>query len=169
MMTVPMRGFTLLEIMVVMVLVGILASFAMLSAGMGSRERLAEEARRLAALVALHRQEAIIGGELHAIRFSDNAYAFLTLNQHGQWQSPETARALTQHKLPKDISLRLWVENRPADLRIADQPQVFLQNSGETTEFVAIFEPRDSVDPDAARYRVASDILGHMESGEVKP
>ena len=57
-MTTLPRGFTLLEIMVVLVLVGIITSFALLSVGGGPRERLAEEARRLAALVELHQQEA---------------------------------------------------------------------------------------------------------------
>ena len=57
-----LRGFTLLEIMVVMVLIGILSSLAVLSIGGGPRDRLAEEGRRLAALVELHQQEAILTG-----------------------------------------------------------------------------------------------------------
>ena len=42
-MITPPRGFTLLEILVVMVLMGILSSLAVLSAGGGPQDRLAHE------------------------------------------------------------------------------------------------------------------------------
>jgi general secretion pathway protein H len=79
----PPRGFTLLEIMVVLVLIGIITSFALLSVGGGPRDRLAEEAQRLAALVELHQQEAILSGELRGIRFARTGYAILTPGRKG--------------------------------------------------------------------------------------
>ena len=51
--------------MVVMVLIGIITSFAVLSVGGGPRDRLAEEGRRLAALLELHQQEAILLSLIH--------------------------------------------------------------------------------------------------------
>ncbi len=167
-MTTPPRGFTLLEIMVVLVLVGIITSFALLSVGGGPRERLAEEARRLAALVELHQQEAILNGETRGIQFSRTGYALLTLGEKGQWQSPTAANTLIQHTLPEDIALGLWVEDRAVDLKTtAKLPQVLLLASGETTEFVAVFGFADDRAPDAPRYRVAGDALGRLTMAEV--
>jgi general secretion pathway protein H len=76
---------------------------------------LAEEAQRLAALVQLHQQEAILSGELRGIRFNRTGYAMLSLDENGQWRTPAAANTLTQHKLPEDIILGLWVEGRPAE------------------------------------------------------
>jgi general secretion pathway protein H len=162
------RGFTLLEIMVVLVLVGIITSFALLSVGGGPRERLAEEARRLAALVELHQQEAILRGETRGIQFGRAGYALLSLGEKGEWQSPAAADTLIRHALPEDITLGLWIEDRPVDLKTAGQwPQVVLLASGETTEFVAVFSLADDRSPDAPRYRVAGDALGRLTTSEV--
>jgi general secretion pathway protein H len=161
-------GFTLLEIMVVLVLLGIITSFALLSVGGNPRERLAEEARRLAALVELHQQEAILNGETRGIQFSRAGYALLSLGEKGEWQPPTAAGTLTRHALPEDIVLGLWVEDRPVELKTTGQlPQVLLLASGETTEFVAVLGFVDDRSPDAPRYRVASDALGRLSSGEV--
>ena len=162
------RGFTLLEIMVVLVLVGIITSFALLSVGGGPRERLAEEARRLAALVELHQQETILSGELRGIQFSRAGYALLSLNEKGEWQPPVAADTLIRHELPEDIALSLWVEDQAVDLKTTGKlPQVVLLNSGEITEFVAVFGLADDRSPDAPRYRVAGDALGRLTTGEV--
>ena len=163
------RGFTLLEIMVVLVLIGIITSFALLSVGGGGpHERLAEEVRRLAALIELHQQEAILNGETHGIQFSRAGYALLTLGEKGQWQSPTAANTLVQQTLPEDIALSLWVEGRAVDLKTTGKlPQVLLLASGETTEFVAVFGLADDPSPDAPRYRVAGDALGRLTMAEV--
>ena len=167
-MIAPPRGFTLLEIMVVLVLVGIITSFALLSVGGGPRERLAEEARRLAALVELHQQEAILSGETRGIQFGRSGYALLSLGEKGEWQPPAAADTLIRHALPEDITLSLWVEDRAVDLKTPGKlPQVVLLASGETTEFVTVFGFADDRSPDAPRYRVAGDALGRLTTGEV--
>ena len=173
MMPVPMsaspRGFTLLEVMVVMLLIGIMTGFALLSVGGGPRERLTEEGQRLAALVELHQQEAILRGEVRGIRFTRTGYAILSLNEQGAWQPPVAATTLVQRELPEDIVLGLWVDDRPAKLD-ADgrQPQVLLLTSGEATEFVAVFGFADDQGVDAPLYRVAGDALGRLTAGAVE-
>jgi len=173
MMPVPMsaspRGFTLLEVMVVMLLIGIMTGFALLSVGGGPRERLTEEGQRLAALVELHQQEAILRGEVRGIRFTRTGYAILSLNEQGEWQSPAAATTLVQRELPKDIVLGLWVDDRPAALAATDRlPQVLLLASGEATDFVAVFGFADDQGPDAPLYRVAGDALGRLTAGAVE-
>ncbi len=160
-------GFTLLEVMVVLVLIGIITSFALLSVGGGPQERLAEEAQRLAALVELHQQEAMMSGEPRGVRFSHAGYAILGLDENGKWRVPAAANTLIKHKLPEDITLRLWVEGRPAELNASGEPQVMLLNSGEATEFVAMFGLTDERGPDTPLYRVAGDLLGRLTVGAV--
>ena len=165
----PPRGFTLLEVMIVMLLVGIMTGFALLSVGGGPRERLAEEGKRLAALVELHQQEAILRGEPRGIRFTRAGYAILSLNEQGEWRPPAAATTLLQRELPEDIALGLWIDDRPAELAAAGQlPQVLLLAGGEATEFVAVFGFSDDQGPDAPLYRVAGDALGRLTAGAVE-
>ncbi len=157
------RGFTLLEVMVVMILVGIMTSFALLSVGGGPRDRLAEEARRLAALVELHQQEAILNSETRAIRFDRESYRILSLDDQDRWRSPAAAANLIQRQLPEDLSLGLWVEGLPVVPDADDEgPQVLLLASGETTEFAAVFGFVAETGPDSPRHRVDGDALGRL-------
>lgn len=171
-MVAPARGFTLLEIMVVLVLVGILSSFALLSVGGGPRDRLAEEAQRLTALLELHQQEAILNGEPRGVRFTPTGYALLRQDEKGQWQLPAADGALVERQLPEAMALTLWVEGRPAPLARPDGraklvPHILLLASGETTEFVAVIGLADDQEPDSPRYRVAGDAMGRLTGGAV--
>lgn len=163
------RGFTLLEVLVVLVLIGIMTSFALLSVGRSLPERLAEEAQRLAALTELQQQEAILNAEAHGIHFSSTGYTFLRQNSRGRWQPPAPAGTLTAHNLPADMVLSLWVEGQPIFLKTPGQlPQVWLLPSGETTEFIAVFSAAEEA-PATVRYRVTGDALGRLMTGAVSP
>ncbi|MFO1371273.1 MAG: type II secretion system minor pseudopilin GspH [Candidatus Competibacteraceae bacterium] len=167
-MRTPTRGFTLIEIMVVLVLVGIITSFALLAVGGGPQERLAEEARRLAALVELHQQEAILRGEPRGIRFTRAGYAILSLGEKGQWQPLTAAATLVRHELPKEIALGLWIEGQRIDLKAAPPlPQILLLASGEVTEFVTTFSLADAQQYDTPLYQVAGDFQGRLTVGAV--
>ena len=75
-------GFTLLELMVVLVLISIIFTFAMLSFGGDDvAELMEQEVRRLETLVALAADEAIIRGDELGIRFTGDGYEFMLL-QH---------------------------------------------------------------------------------------
>lgn len=167
-MRISARGFTLLEIMVVLTLIGIITSFALLSVGGGPQQRLLEETQRLMALIELHQQEAILGGETRGIQFSRTGYTFLQQNEKGRWQPPTAADTLIEHQLPNEITLRLWVEDRSISLQNPGRwPQVLLLPSGEATEFVVVFGFKEHQDSEMPRYRVASDAMGRLTTSAV--
>jgi len=166
---VRLRGFTLMEIMVVLVLISILTSLAVLSVGGGPRDRLAEEGQRLAALVELQQQEAILTGEIRGVQFGRQGYAILSLDEQGAWVPPDATDTLIRHALPEDMALGLWVDQRPAPLEKISFPQVLLLNSGEITDFVAVFSFVDDPSPNAPLYRVAGDAVGRLTVGAVAP
>jgi general secretion pathway protein H len=163
------RGFTLMEVMVTMVLIGIIATFAVLSLPRSSdAERLASEAKRLAALLELSHQEAILRGEQRGVRFTETGYAFLTMTVGG-WLPPENSTLLTEYQLPPGFTLAVWVENRPVDFRdtSVNLPQVLLLSSGEATDFRVVFKAADSNVRNVQSYSLSGDSTGNLRLAPV--
>jgi general secretion pathway protein H len=157
--------------MVVLVLIGIIFSFAVLSIGGDDlAEAMERETRRLAALIGMAADEAVIRGEELAIHFTDDGYAFLVLRA-GEWQPAQDDRLLKTYKLPAGLNVRLEVEGEPLLLaQPAEEdeeeeeearlvPQVFILSSGEITPFAAIF----SADQSRYRYHLSASLLGELD------
>ncbi len=162
-------GFTLLEIMVTMVLIGIIASFAVLSLpGKGPAERLAGESRRLIAVLEMTQQDALLRGDQRGVYFTETGYELMTYQGgkggQGGGNGFTSERA---YQLPAGLRLQLWVEGRLVDFKKAtvDLPQVLLLSSGEMTPFTVIFDEADEMAPYGSNkksYRVDGDVTGHL-------
>lgn len=157
-------GFTLLELMVVLVIMGVLMTFVGLNVGGDRRfEQLERETRRLAALLQLASEEAVIRSEELAVRFTPDGYEFLIL-QNGQWLpfGEESDRPFRVHQLPDGIDLDLEVEGElPPSLESEENtaPQVFLLSSGEITPFTLTLLIPDT----EQQYQITATLLGHLE------
>lgn len=79
-------GFTLLELLVVLVIVGILLGAVALNVNPGDRQLLQNEAQRIALLLQLARDEAIVRNRPIAFEADDYRYRFL-LRQGEGWQA----------------------------------------------------------------------------------
>lgn len=79
------RGFTLVEIMVVLVIIGITLGMVSLNALPSPRQNLQGEASRIALLLQLARDEAIVRNRLVAFEANGEFYRFLVRNEAG-WE-----------------------------------------------------------------------------------
>ena len=154
------NGFTLVEVMVALVLMGIITSLAILALPKDRQQKqLVTEARRLAALVELNRQEAILLGEPRGVRFMTTGYEFLVLDRDGTWAPLTQSRLLRQHRLPDDLTLRLRVEDRAMDVdTTALVPQLLVLSSGEATDFAVTLGAEDG-----SGYTVSGDLVGRLQ------
>jgi general secretion pathway protein H len=152
--------------MVVLVLVGIIFSFAMLSLGGDDlAEMMEQETRRLATLLGLVSDEAVLRGEEMAVHFTETGYEFLVLSGD-QWQAPEDDRLLQARSLPADIEIRLEVNgDSPGLTGSGDEdegetltPQVYILSSGEMTPFSATLQSPQS----STRYHLTASLLGDV-------
>ena len=166
-------GFTLLELMVVLVLIGIIFSFAVLSLrGTDISDLMEQETRRLAMLLELASDEAVLRGEELAVNFTDDGYEFLVLRDNS-WSPPGDDPLLKAYRLPADIELRLEVEGEPPVLNVVAgeeredagedageqlEPQVFILSSGEMTAFTATLLSLQSI----YRYHLDVTLLGKV-------
>lgn len=79
------RGFTLIEMMVVLVIIGVAAAMISITGMPGSREGLRYEAERLSHLLLLAREEAQIRGARIRLEIDDVRYRFW-IRQQGEWR-----------------------------------------------------------------------------------
>jgi general secretion pathway protein H len=145
-----LAGFTLVEVMVVVLIIGIMLTFATLSVGdRAAGDTLDLEARRLEQLFRLASEEAELKGYEIGFRHTPTVYQFVAVNAEGDWQAL-TEGPLRPREIPPLLSLRLRVDGRPVppaqDIPpgapaqdSADdaglEPQILFLSSGELTAF----------------------------------
>jgi type II secretion system protein H len=112
-------GFTLLELLVVIVLVSILATLSVLSVrGRDVQAVVEEETQRLFSLLSLAQEESIFSYRSLGVSFLRNGYGFRDF-QDGSWQALDD-RVLTERLTSRGVELRLYLEGRPVVLEVAD-------------------------------------------------
>ena len=158
--TLKSLGFTLLEVMVVVVIIGILASFAVIQiAPNDPAEQIYNEARRLQAVLRQQWEEAVLLGQQRGLRFQPQQYSVVQLSEdRKQWRGQSGQHALPSHTLKSSIQIELSVEGRPLELGDdTEQPQVLFLSSGEATEFELILR---SSQTESSAYQINGQITG---------
>jgi len=90
---VRQSGFTLLELLVVLVIMGIMLGAVSLTAMQSTRQRLQTDAQRVSLLLQLAREEAIVRNRPIAFEVQDKGYHFLVYNDN-QWNKLEDLDSL---------------------------------------------------------------------------
>ncbi|RKZ48051.1 MAG: type II secretion system protein GspH [Candidatus Parabeggiatoa sp. nov. 2] len=156
------NGFTLIEIMVVMVIIGVILSFVTLSIGDGGLARkLEQEAQRLASLLTLASQEAIIQAKEMGVSFETDGYRFYVL-QEQKWYALTTQDDIFRPRtLPLGMQTEIRLEGEPIVLNEVQKntPQLLLLSSGELTAFEVIFTAESD---ETLRYRLTGTATGKM-------
>ncbi|MCF7200851.1 type II secretion system minor pseudopilin GspH [Pseudomonas oligotrophica] len=109
------RAFTLIELLVVLVLLGILVGLAVLASGSSSSSReLQEEARRLAALIGVLSDEAVLDSREYGLLIGEHGYRVLRYDEgDGRWYEAERVRG---RQLPDWMRLELELDGEPLRL-----------------------------------------------------
>lgn len=109
------RAFTLIELLVVIVLLGILVSLAVLTTGSSSTSReLRDEARRIAALIGVLSDEAVLDSREYGLLVNREGYRVLRYDEaDARWREVERRKV---HRLPEWMRLELELDGTPLEL-----------------------------------------------------
>ena len=139
------RGFTLLELLVVLAIIGILAGVVAINfVGAGRERDLQTEALRLAALVELARTEALTRNTAWGLFVTDSTYDFASFDfDSGKWTRPEDG-PFRAREAPPGISFSAHTDpagssasgsGRPPHVAGPAPPDILIFVSGEQTPF----------------------------------
>ncbi len=159
-------GFTLIEIMVVVVIIGTIVSFAVLGLTMGRDDTVEREARRLHQVLELVSEAALLEAREFGLILEPDGYRFTELDGddwHGISESER--RYLNPHTLPDQVRLDAEVDGLPGDREPGasedDRPGIMLLSSGEITPFRLRLSDRDPGSDE--RYIVRGDLTGRLQ------
>lgn len=130
----PMAGFTLLELLVVMVIIGLLASMVGQVQSDSGGQKARREAERLQNLIGLLREDAVLNNVNHGLRLAPDHYTVLSLDHGGQWQADQRFK---EHRLPGELRLNLQ-EPRPQ----GKEPQLWVLANDQISPFNLLLEYR---------------------------
>ncbi|MFW2440431.1 MAG: pilus assembly FimT family protein, partial [Arenicellales bacterium] len=160
--TIPMnqKGFTLIEIMVVMFLIALTVGIVSVNFRHDTSQVVETEARRFIALVEQMCQESIIQGRVFAVAADGaTAYSFVSL-VNGNWVPVADDDIFYTRQLPEEISITIALQEprQKADKKDEkDRTYLHCEPDGFMPPFSAVF------DLEEVRYRVETNEMHKME------
>jgi general secretion pathway protein H len=149
------RGFTLIEVLVVVAIVGVIALIVTLGVTGNAERQVRREAERFAALVGQACEQAELGGREIGVVVGDGGYRF-RLMSGDQWLDFPADGVLRARPWVGGLAVNLLREGHVVDLAPTPDsaPQLVCFSSGERTPFALTLALGD-----APRFRVVADEL----------
>lgn len=148
-------GFTLIEILVVLVIVAIIMTMAVLRFGESDGNRLNREAERLSLLMEAASDEAISSGLMLGWAPTEKGYHFVRFDDAtASWQALEGNDTLRPRELPADMQI--------SDVRVNLAPlkkndKLRFTQSGVNAPFTLLLTHGE------ARRKLVADVMGRIE------
>ncbi len=188
------HGFTLIEILVVLVIIGVIVSATTVAIGvLGRDSEIEDQVRRLAAVMTQAHEEAQLQGREIGVYVDRTGYEFLFFDARKQiWQPPSDDDLFAAKQLAEGLGIRLWMEGREVVLKSHDEragiesepdaeetsseqntsavknsgptPQVMLLSSGDVNAFELRVE-REATDH---VWRIASQLDNTLLTEEIR-
>ncbi|MCW9025130.1 MAG: GspH/FimT family pseudopilin [Gammaproteobacteria bacterium] len=153
------QGFTLLEVLVVMVLLGIILSVAVIGTGNPQADKLEEDVRRLLQILKLTQEEAILTRQQIAVKFGTQHYELSRYDDEEKIWIPISDPAIFRRReLDPGYEIKLFQDGISVSLEEEDSGRVLFYSSGEMTPF----ELHLSLPDTDIRYQMTGTMLGEL-------
>lgn len=154
------QGFTLIEILVVMVIIAIISGVILLTISTSPTKRFEYLANALNDLILTAEEEAILRPAIIGLGFSPTRYQFYIYSQDAKqkgWQRL-TDSPFESQGFPPGTDLKLVINGKTVELN--GKPQIVILTTGEVTPFT-LFIGKKGEKP---RYRVIGEADGNIKS-----
>ena len=176
------RGFTLIEILVVVIIVATMVSIALLSVGViGEDNELDTERRRLATLIEMAQDDAMMQGREFGIELMSSSYRFVEFDPlTRQWAEVPGDELYRLRFLPDGVEFALYIDEKLIPLEEDPQnledpaeemssssikpyiPHLFVFASGESSVYeIRLRRPQTDLE-----LIMHGDVLGQIRFGE---
>ena len=147
-------GFSLLELLVVIVIIGISVLAVTWAFGDNQAERMSHKSRQLAALIDLTKEQAMFNSQELGLLFTKDSYSFYKLGtvldkdkkEKSIWQPIVGDRILTTRTLPEGLEYELYLEGTKVTFAASKlkevTPHVFILSDGSVSPFELILTDR---------------------------
>ena len=173
------QGFTLIEILVVVIIIATVSGIALMSIGLiGDDKELSTERQRLASLIEVAQDEATLQGREFGLELMTSTYRFVEFDPFASpWSEILGDDLFRLRQLPEGMEFDLYVEDKrviladdpkeledPEDeslLRTTEKyaPHIFVFSSGELTAYeIRLRRPQQD-----QQLVMRGDILGEIE------
>mgnify|MGYP000365491190 CR=1 FL=1 len=148
------HGFTLIEILVVLLIIGVMLASIVVKAFPDERQVLRQEADRLGLLLEQARDQAFISGRSIAWSAQNEGYTFWKLNAQRQWEPIAGDQNLRARQLPPPMSVTALFINQ---VKVPPAERLVFSPSGLNPSFVVTLAMHQQ------SLQLASDSLGRIQ------
>jgi general secretion pathway protein H len=148
------RGFTLIEVLVVLVIMAAMAGLLVIGFRDNPEQRLRREADNLAGLLNAAADEAVMRGVELGLAIDDEGYRFVYFDTKKKQWLAAADKALAPHAFPDPVSVTITLDGEQLDEQMLERirvlsergddeklrPMVLLLSSGEVTPFTLTLE-----------------------------
>jgi general secretion pathway protein H len=162
---VKKKGFTLIEVLVVIFIISIVTGVALLSFNRNENRQLESFANELAQIMTLAEEQAMLQPAVLGLAFNEHSFHFSvyqesTDGQKQAWTSlPDKWSG--NHVIPNNIQLRVHVDGKTdSSEEEISSPQIIISTNGDVTPFT-IYVGKKGQEP---RYAIRGDADGNITS-----
>lgn len=151
------RGYTLIEILVVLFIISIVTSVALLSIGRNKNKEVESFTQELVQRMQLAEEQALLQPVVVGVSFNNHSLQF-TRYQEKKWQ-PLSENALSPYRIPKGIQVKIELNTAEGEGEIKKNfPPIIFSTSGDMTPFT-IYVGRVG---EAPRYAIKGEADGML-------
>lgn len=130
------RGFTLIEILVVMVIICIVAGIAVLTLSTNQNKQFENLANQLTRIITLGEEEAMLRPATLSLVLTTTTFQFYLFQEPQKTWRALSEQPLGLHHIPSNTQITLKIQDKTIPLD--GKPQLIISASGEITPFIIL-------------------------------
>ena len=158
-------GYTLIEILVVLLIISIVTSVGLLSIRFNENKKLETFANELTQLMTLAEEEALLKPQVIGLFLSNQSLQFSILKEDAEDNKKEIWVPLQDltlglHPIPHNIQVDLFINHQRIALDEKINPQIIISTNGDPTPFIMYVGKKG----ERPHYAVTGDADGNVAS-----